>query len=171
MRCHNTPQGDNLHRVVVFGDGYEKTRQTVPFSMFDSADPEDLWRFLATYEAAVGGRVMAIPHNGNLSNGIMFNGLDFGGNPITADYAKRRVRWEPLYEMSQMKGDEETHPILSPEDEFADFETWDVGNIAGTVPKADAMLRYEYARSALAVESRYSLLIPRILENAAAALP
>ena len=147
----STPMGDNLHRVVIFGDGYDKTSRTVPFSMFDSANPEDLWKFLAIYEQTSGGRAMAIPHNGNLSNGIMFNGLDFGGKPITADYAKRRIRWEPLYEMSQMKGDEETHPFLSPEDEFANFENWDVGNIAGTVAKKKSMLRYEYARSALQV--------------------
>ncbi len=147
----STPRGDNLHRVVIFADDVDKTNRTVPFSLFDSEDPEDLWKYLAQYESSTGGRVMAIPHNGNLSNGLMFNGLDFGGKPITADYATRRMRWEPLYEMSQMKGDEETHPFLSPDDEFADFENWDVGNIAGTVPKEDAMLRYEYARSALRV--------------------
>lgn len=147
----STPMGDNMHRVVIFADGSDKTSHTLPFSMFDSADPEDLWKYLANYEKNTGGSTMAIPHNGNLSNGLMFNGLDLHGEPITADYAKRRMRWEPLYEMSQMKGDEETHPFLSPEDEFADFETWDVGNIAGTRPKKDSMLRYEYARSALRV--------------------
>ncbi|MEP4076244.1 DUF3604 domain-containing protein [Haloferula sp.] len=147
----STPKGDNLHRVVLFGDGFDKTSRTTPFSMFDSEDPEDLWKYLANYEELTGGRTMAIPHNGNLSNGLMFNGLDFNGKPITADYATRRMRWEPLYEMSQIKGDEEAHPYLSPDDEFANFENWDVGNIAGTVPKEKSMLRYEYARSALQV--------------------
>jgi len=147
----STPKGDNLHRVVIFADGFEKTGQTHPFSLFDSQDPQDLWEYLAKYEEKTGGRALAIPHNGNLSNGLMFNPKNFRGEQITREYAERRIRWEPLYEMSQIKGDEEAHPLLSPEDEFADFENWDVSNIAGTVPKEDWMLRYEYARSALQV--------------------
>ncbi|KUJ82839.1 DUF3604 domain-containing protein [Microbulbifer flavimaris] len=145
----STPGGDNLHRVVIFADGDDKTGRTLPFSMFDSLDPEDLWKYLAGYEEKTGGRAIAIPHNGNLSNGLMFNGLDFDGKPISADYARRRMRWEPLHEVSQIKGDEEAHPYLSPNDEFADFENWDAGNIAGTAGKEKAMLRGEYARSAL----------------------
>ena len=145
----STPMGDNLHRVVVFADGAEKTGQTVPFSLFDGDDPEDLWEYLASYETATGGRVIAIPHNGNMSNGLMFNGKTMSGEAIDRAYAETRIRWEPLHEMSQIKGDEETHPLLSPEDEFADYENWDVGNLAGTAAKEEWMLQYEYARSAL----------------------
>ena len=145
----STPKGDNLHRVVILADGADKTSQTLPFGTFDSQDPEDLWKYLSLYEERTGGRAMAIPHNGNLSNGLMFNGMNFKGEKITADYAERRMRWEPLYEMTQIKGDEEAHPFLSTDDEFADFENWDVANIAGTNPKEKSMLQYEYARPAL----------------------
>ena len=147
----STPKGDNLHRVVIFADGFEKTSQTHPYSTFDSQDPQDLWAYLAEYEEKTGGRVVAIPHNGNLSNGLMFNPKNFRGEKITREYAQRRIRWEPLYEMTQIKGDEEAHPRVSPDDEFADFENWDVANLSGTAPKKDWMLRYEYARSALQV--------------------
>ena len=145
----STPDGDNLHRVVVFRDGADKTSQTLPFSSFDSFDPEDLWRYLANYEEKVGGQGFAIPHNGNLSNGLMFAEKTFSGKELSRAYAEKRMRWEPVYEMTQIKGDEEAHPLLSTEDEFADFETWDVGNLSGTAPKKDSMLQYEYARSAL----------------------
>ena len=104
---------------------------------------------LATYEDKTGGNVFALPHNGNLSNGLMFSGKAHSGEPIDRAYAEARARWEPLHEMTQIKGDEETHPLLSPEDEFADFENWDVSNLAGSAPKEDWMLQYEYARSAL----------------------
>jgi hypothetical protein len=147
----STPKGDNLHRVVILADGADKTSQTMPFSTFDSQDPQDLWKFLENYEAKTGGRAMAIPHNGNLSNGLMFNPKNFRGEKFTADYAKRRIRWEPLYEMSQIKGDEEAHPSFAPDDEFADFENWEVSNLAGTAHKEKWMLEYEYARSALKV--------------------
>ena len=145
----STPAGDNLHRVVIFADGADRTRQTVPFSMFDGPDPADLWGFLANYEATTGGQALAIPHNGNLSNGLMFGVTAIGGAAMTREYAETRLRWEPLHEMTQVKGDEETHPLLSPEDEFADFETWDVANLDGSAAKEDWMLQYEYARSAL----------------------
>jgi hypothetical protein len=144
-----TPKGDNLHRVVIFADGADKTSQTVPFSMFDGDSPEKLWDYLATYERETGGRAVAIPHNGNTSNGLMFSDKMPNGAPMTRAYAEKRIRWEPLHEMSQIKGDEETHPLLSPDDEFADFESWDVGNLGGTAAKEDWMLQYEYARSAL----------------------
>ena len=147
----STPQGDNLHRIVLFRDGAERTSQTRPLSMFDTPDPEGLWDYLAVYEANTGGRATAVPHNGNLSNGLMFAPRKFDGSPMDADYAAKRARWEPVHEMTQIKGDEETHPALSPDDEFADFERWDVGNINGSVPKAPEMLQYEYARSALKV--------------------
>lgn len=147
----STPNGDNLHRVVILRDGAEKTSQTLPFSMFDSVDPEDLWDYLANYEERTGGQAFAVPHNGNLSNGLMFGETMSNGRRMTREYATDRQRWEPLHELSQMKGDEETHPFLSPEDEFADFENWDVGNLAGNRPKEDSMLQYEYARSALKI--------------------
>ena len=83
-----------------------------------------MWKFLADYEKRTGSEVLAIPHNANMSNGIMFQMTDFKGNPINRSYAEQRIRWEPLYEVTQIKGDGETHPKLSPEDEFTDFETW-----------------------------------------------
>ena len=114
----------NLHRVVVFKDGPDKTNTIVPFSREDSIDPEDLWQFLARYEETTGGEVLAIPHNGNTSNGEMFSITTLDGQPFTTEYARTRSRWEPLFEVTQIKGDSETHPVLSPTDEFADFETW-----------------------------------------------
>jgi hypothetical protein len=145
----STPKGDNLHRVVVFRDGADKTARTLPFSMFDSDDPEGLWAYLAAYEAQTGGQAIAIPHNGNTSNGLMFSDKDFSGKRFDRAYAEARIRWEPIIEVTQIKGDGETHPLLSPEDEFADYERWDVGNLAGSAAKEDWMLQYEYGRSAL----------------------
>lgn len=144
-----SPDGNNLHRVVVFADDAQKTSQVVPFSLFDGPDPQKLWDYLELYEKKTGGRVIAVPHNGNLSNGLMFTDRMMDGAPMTREYAARRIRWEPIHEMSQIKGDEETHPLLSPDDEFADFERWDVGNITGQAAKKPEMLQYEYARSAL----------------------
>ena len=145
----SSPSGNNLHRVVIFRGGADKTSQTLPFGLFEGDEPEDLWQYMATYEDKIGGQILAIPHNGNLSNGLMFNGKTSDGKRMTRDYAEERSRWEPLHEVSQVKGDEETHPLLSPNDEFADFETWDVSNIDGSTAKEDEMLQYEYARSAL----------------------
>jgi hypothetical protein len=124
------PNGNNLHRVVVFKDGKDKTSQVVPFSSFDSQNPEDLWGYLAAYETKTGGSVLAIPHNGNISGGRMFSLQTASGNPLTGQYAETRMRWEPIYEVTQYKGDGETHPYLSPDDEFADFVTWDKANLA-----------------------------------------
>ncbi len=143
------PGGDNLHRIVVFADGADKTSRVRPFTLFDSQDPEKLWDYMEGYEALTGGRVFAHVHNGNLSNGIAFTAGTFDGAPMDAEYAARRSRWEPIMEITQIKGDGETHPYLSPDDEFADFETWDVGNLTGSAAKTPEMLRYEYARSAL----------------------
>jgi hypothetical protein len=145
----STPEGNNLHRVVIFKDGADKASQVVPFSSFDSADPEDLWTYLANYEAKTGGRVMAIPHNANVSNGLMFDTKTLKGQPLTKEYAQTRTRFEPLHEVTQMKGDSETHPKLSPEDEFADYETWGKANLTGTAAQTDEMLPGNYARSAL----------------------
>ena len=135
----------SLHRNIIFEGGPGQTNQVVPFSAQDSADPEDLWAYLKNYEDKVGGKVLAIPHNGNLSMGGMFALTTRDGQPFTRAYAKTRARWEPLYEVTQIKGDGETHPILSPGDEFADYETWD-----GFTPRDSVQQKQtEYARSAL----------------------
>jgi len=144
-----SPGGNNLHRNVVFRDGKAKADLIIPMSNYDSSDPEDLWNWMAAYEARTGGRLLAIPHNGNLSNGLMFDDVTFKDKkPLNRNYAERRMRWEPVYEVTQMKGDGETHPSLSPNDEFADYGTWDKGSF-GPEPKTKEMLPREYAREAL----------------------
>lgn len=145
------PDGDNLHRVVVLRDGADRANQVTPFSAFDSDDPEALWRYLADYEDSTGGRALAIPHNSNLSGGLMFAPTDSSGAPMSADYARERIRWEPLIEVTQIKGDSEAHPLLSPTDEFADYGTWDQFNIDMSDAQQDSMQRYQYARPALQV--------------------
>ena len=146
----STPDLRNLHRVVIFRDSAEQARQVVPLSFFDTEDPEELWDYLEAYENKTGGQALAIPHNGNLSQGLMFSVETFSGQPIDAAYAERRMRWEPLVEVTQMKGDGEAHPLLSPNDEFADYYTWDKGDF-GLNPKEPEMLPHEYARSALKI--------------------
>jgi hypothetical protein len=148
---NNMKNPSNLHRVVIFKEDARKAGQIIPFSTFDSEDPEKLWEFMQAYEDKTGGSVLAIPHNGNLSNGLMFSTRRLNGKKIDKKYAQTRARWEPLYEVTQIKGDGEAHPKLSPNDEFADYGTWDKGDIAGMKPKKDGMLPYEYARSALQV--------------------
>ena len=133
----------------MFRDGAERANHVLPFSLFDSEDPEDLWRYLENYERATRGQVLAIPHNGNLSNGLMFSDRTLSGGRIDREYAETRARWEPVVEVTQIKGDGETHPFLSPEDEFADYENWDKANLIGTAAKEQSMLQHEYARSAL----------------------
>jgi len=144
----NAGGGDNLHRNVIYRDGKDKADQVTPLTTFDSENPEDLWKWMAAWEAKTGGSLLAIPHNGNLSNGKMFALNTFLGNPLTREWAETRARWEPMYEATQIKGDGETHPTLSPTDEFASFERWDQANLAG-VPKKPGMLEREYARQAL----------------------
>ena len=78
------------------------------------------------YEERTGGSILAIPHNGNLSNGLMFATERLNGKPMDKAYAERRMQWEPLYEVTQIKGDGEAHPLISPNDEFADYGTWDL---------------------------------------------
>ncbi|MHC4694305.1 MAG: DUF3604 domain-containing protein, partial [Planctomycetota bacterium] len=141
----------NLHRVVIFKDDRDKVSRVVPFSAFDSADPEGLWEYMKRYEESTGGSVLAIAHNGNVSNGLMFSVERLNGEPVDRSYAETRARFEPLYEVTQIKGDGEAHPFLSPNDEFADYGTWDKSDIVGLRPKEDWMLKYEYARSALQV--------------------
>lgn len=138
-----------IHRNVIFKDGADKADQTIPFSAFDSKNPKDLWKYLEDYEESTGGEVLAIPHNGNLSSGQMFSVVDFSNRPLSRNYAELRNRWEPLYEVTQIKGDSETHPVLSPDDEFADYETWNGYDGAPAVGIRRDWKRYEYARSAL----------------------
>ena len=153
--------GQNLHRVVIYRDDAKTANMLVPLSPKRDSDPRKLWDFLEQYENETGGNVLAIAHNGNLSNGIMFPTaeLEFGGD-INSDYVKRRARWEPVYEVTQIKGDGETHPLLSPDDRFANYETWDFGDFAGVV-KEDEMIPFEYAREALKqgllLSSRYEI--------------
>lgn len=141
--------GNNLHRIVVFRDGADKTKQVIPFSEFDGVDPEDLWKYMADYEAKTGGRVMAIPHNPNLSCGRMYAPKTYSGKPFNKKYASRRARFEPVAEVSQSKGDSETTPLLSPNDPFANFERWNKANIFGMIATTPEMLPFNYIRSAL----------------------
>jgi hypothetical protein len=144
------PKSPNFHRIVIFNDGPGRASQVLPFSVQDSKNVEDLWVYLKRYEDRFNGKVLAIPHNGNLSSGKMFLPIDYDGNPITIGYAETRARWEPLYEVTQYKGDAEAHPVLSPTDEFADFETWP-NPAFSAAPAADweKQKLYEYARPAL----------------------
>ena len=140
------PPGNNLHRVVIYHDGAGKASQTVPYTtqFGGSTNPEDLWTALEAYEDKTGGELLAIAHNGNLSNGIMFPLINpVGDQPLTRTYAERRARWEPLYEATQIKGDGEAHPFLSPNDEFADFGTWDKGNLNAVEPMDATLIETE----------------------------
>jgi len=140
--------GYNLHRNVILRDGADRALQVLPFSATDSLRPEDPWAYMEDYERKTGGQALAIPHNTNLSNGAFFALTDSQGEAIDAEYAATRARWEPIVEVTQTKGDSETHPFLSPDDAFADYDRWDWGSANG--PKEDWMLKHEYARSALA---------------------
>ena len=147
-------KGNNLHRNVIFRDGPERAGQIVPYTTtppLGSRDPRDLWQWLEDYEARTGGDVTAIPHNGNLSNGMMFALQDdfAHGASYDAGYAEQRNKWERLYEATQIKGDGEAHPLLSPDDEFASFENWDWGNLDISAAKTAEMLPGEYVRSGL----------------------
>jgi hypothetical protein len=143
----------NIHRNVIYRDGADLARQVLPFTVsppLGSPQDTDLWKWMEAYEEQTGGDVLAIAHNGNLSNGLMFPVIQpFTDLPVDQAYAEARARWEPVYEVTQMKGDGETHPFLSPNDEFADFETWDKGNLDVSEAKTPEMLPHEYARAAL----------------------
>ncbi|MDO6761302.1 DUF3604 domain-containing protein [Tamlana sp. 2_MG-2023] len=151
----NGEVGQNLHRNVVFREGADKTREFLPLTTFSSAaegrsgtDPESLWAWLDNWESKTGGHALAIPHNGNMSNGWMFRLERYDGSPLTKAWAEARARWEVLYEIYQYKGASETHPSLSPNDEFANFEIWDTSDLAGNIKPEDA-IKYEYIRQAL----------------------
>ncbi|MBQ74853.1 MAG: hypothetical protein CMQ20_07485 [Gammaproteobacteria bacterium] len=142
--------GGNMHRIVLFKDGADKTNQITPFSSFNNNRPQALWKFLAAYEEKTGGHVFAIPHNSNVSAGLMFAPVDSDGNTMTVEYVKQRVKWEPLLEVTQYKGDSETHPAVSPDDEFADYESWDkFASFSDANKQEDWMYEREYARPAL----------------------
>jgi hypothetical protein len=119
------PGGQNLHRIVFLPEGADVAKQFVPFSAFDSDVETKFWAWLDETSERTGAEFVAIPHNGNISNELMFPLTDRAGNPISVDYANTRMRWEPVMEITQIKGDSETHPALSPDDEFADFETYE----------------------------------------------
>ncbi|MBW2328278.1 MAG: DUF3604 domain-containing protein [Deltaproteobacteria bacterium] len=148
----SVPGGNNLHRNVLFRGNKDKADQMMPFTSWQSDDPEKLWEWMARYEENTGGNVLAIPHNGNLSNGRMFEPVDFSGKPLSRDYAERRARWEVLQEVMQTKGNSETHPTLSPNDEFADFGIagWEYGNLTlEGEPETPEMRPYMYLRGGL----------------------
>jgi hypothetical protein len=133
----STPQGANLHRVIFMREGKEKGEQFIPYTSLDSDRPEDLWKWLDSTSQNTGANFIAIPHNSNISKGLMFPLQDSDGKPLTKEYADTRMKWEPVVEMTQIKGDSETHPNLSPTDEFADYETYDhLIEVEGTKQKA-----------------------------------
>ena len=146
---YTTMGSNNLHRNVLFRGDASEANRLVPFPQFDSQNPEDLWKFLDKFRKDTGAEVLAIPHNGNLSNGRMFSVETFGGKRLSRELAELRASLEPIIEVTQIKGDSEAHPMLSPNDEFADYETWDKSNLNGTEAKQPDMLQYEYTREAL----------------------
>ncbi|HKV77648.1 MAG TPA: DUF3604 domain-containing protein [Candidatus Sulfotelmatobacter sp.] len=145
--------GNNLHRNILFRDDGTKASMVEPYTTqkpLGSDNPRDLWKWMTAYEQKTGGHVLAIAHNGNLSNGRMFPLIEsFTGKPIDRDYAETRALRERIYEVTQIKGDGETHPFVSPNDEFANYERWDKGNLDLSEKKKPEMLEFEYARAAL----------------------
>jgi hypothetical protein len=143
--------GNNLHRNVIFRDGKDKVGQIDPLDPTNELTPDKLWDYMDAYQAKTGGKVLAIPHNSNVSNGLMFMMTDGSGKPMTAAWAKRRADHEPVVEVTQIKGDSESHPFLSPNDEFAGYGTagWDIGNLMLTEAKTPNMYAAEYVREAL----------------------
>jgi hypothetical protein len=146
-------KGANMHRNVIFRDNGDRARQVVPYTTqkpVGSTDPLDLYKYLEDYETKTNGAAMAFAHNGNLSNGIMFPvDAQYTGRKLDKSYVEQRAKWERMYEVTQIKGDGETHSFLSPDDAFADYGTWDVGNLDLSEAKTDDMLAGEYAREAL----------------------
>ena len=144
--------GNNLHRVVMYRDNADRARLLEPYTAtapLGSTNPVDLWKWMDRYEEKTAGQVLAIAHNGNLSNGIMFPETKAFGKKVGKEYVEARAHRERLYEVTQIKGDGEAHPYLSKNDEFADYGTWDQGNLDLSELKKKTMLQGEYARSAL----------------------
>lgn len=144
-------RGNNMHRNVIFRDGYDRVSTVIPARPARRIVPDALWDYMDAYEQSTGGKVLAIPHNSNLSNGLMFELTQPGGGPMSADYARRRAAHEPVVEITQIKGDSESHPFLSPNDEFAAFGDagWEIANLLMSQPKKNDMFAGEYVREAL----------------------
>lgn len=149
----SVPKGFNLHRNVIIRDNADKALQVQPPTTqppTGSTDPQSLYKWLDNYQKKAGGQAFAFAHNGNLSNGWMFpTDKTYHGGVVDKNYVQLRAKWEPHYEITQIKGDGEAHPYLSPDDEFADYENWDIGNLDLSELKKPEMLKGEYAREAL----------------------
>lgn len=143
--------GNNLHRNVIFRDGKDKVKNVVPLDPTGQLQPDGLWNYMDAYEKSTGGKVLAIPHNGNLSNGLMWMLTEPNGGPMSAEYARRRAAHEPVVEITQIKGDSEAHPFMSPNDEFAGYGTagWELNNLIGNQPTKPGDLPGSYVREAL----------------------
>jgi hypothetical protein len=146
----STPDGANLHRIVLSPMDPQDAKKISPYSTIDSSAPEDLWRWLAETKAETGADFTAIPHNSNISKGRMYAPLDHQGRPMDDDYANLRSTWETVAEVTQIKGTSETHPALSPNDEFASFEFYGslINMRSGNAQTAEAAPA-DYVRSAL----------------------
>ena len=145
----NSDGGDNLHRNIIYKEGGDQARDILPFTTFESEDAKKLWEWMANYEAQTGDKLLAIPHNGNMSNGRMYEEQQFDGSPMTKEWAEMRQKYERLMELFQYKGQSEAHPLLSPEDEFAEYELWDRGNLVLKPKSSKEALKYEYYREGL----------------------
>ncbi|MCH4822301.1 DUF3604 domain-containing protein [Gramella lutea] len=145
----NAGGGDNLHRNIIYKEGGDQARDILPLTTFETEDPKKLWEWMANYEAQTGDKLLAIPHNGNMSNGRMYEEQQFDGSPMTSEWAEMRQKYERLMELFQYKGQSEAHPFLSPEDEFADYELWDRGNLVLKPKKSKEAWKYEYWREGL----------------------
>ena len=143
--------GNNLHRNIIFRDGKDRVGKIMPWDPEGTLWPDSLWDKMDAYEKDTGGKVLAIPHNGNMSNGLMWMMTEPGGGPITAEYARRRAAHEPVVEITQIKGDSEAHPFMSPNDEFAGYGTsgWDQANLLGNIKTNQSDLPGSYVREAL----------------------
>jgi hypothetical protein len=144
-------RGNNMHRNVIFRDGKDRVSSIIPLDPSGELKIDKLWDFMDAYEKGTGGKVLAIPHNANVSNGLMFMFTDPTGGPITAEYARRRAAHEPVVEITQIKGDSEAHPFMSPNDEFAGYGTsgWDQANLLGNIKTKQSDLPGSYVREAL----------------------
>jgi hypothetical protein len=155
----SVPKGFNLHRNVILRDDGMRAKQVIPLTTqppYGTQDPMDLYKWLDDYENKTHGQALALAHNGNLSNGWMFpEDKTYFGKKLNKKYVEQRAKWEPLYEMTQMKGDGEAHPYLSPNDEFADYENWDKGNLDLTELKKPEMLKGEYLKTGLKLEEKF----------------
>ncbi len=145
----NAGGGDNLHRNIIYKQGGDKARDILPLTTFETEDPRKLWEWMANYEAQTGDQLLAIPHNGNMSNGRMLEEQEFDGSPMTQEWAEMRQKYERLMELFQYKGQSEAHPFLSTDDEFADYELWDRGNLVLKPKESKEALKYEYWREGL----------------------